>query len=94
MFTENGIRDSAHLALDLPVYLTVYLALAWLLLRMGLVPAILTLFSIILFGRIPAVAEFNSWYLPVAVAEILTLGPAALYGFWRSQSKAEVSPPR
>jgi hypothetical protein len=50
--------------------------------------AILTLYSVNTMGRIPSISQFTAWYNPVALVEIATIGSIALYGFWRSQSKA------
>jgi serine/threonine-protein kinase len=87
MLTEGDLQTSTHLAIDVPLYVAIFFILGWLLLRMGLVPAILTLFTVNIMGRIPAISQFTAWYNPVALVEIATIGSIALYGFWRSQSK-------
>jgi serine/threonine-protein kinase len=87
MFNESTVQRWAHASIDLPVYLAVYFTLAWLLIRLGMVAAILTLLSVNLIDRIPAFTDFGAWYNPVAVVAILTIGSIAIYGFWRSQAR-------
>jgi serine/threonine-protein kinase len=90
---QSDIRDSANLALDLPIILLVFGAFAWALLRGGLVPAIAGLFTVNLTGRIAVAPDFGAWYnTNAALLTALVIG-IALYGFWRSQSPAATPSP-
>ncbi len=83
-------KTSENLALDAALIVVVYFVLALVLLRMGMVPAILCIFVVNLCSSIPITGDFGSWMNPVAVTYLLLIASIALYGFWRSQS----SPPR
>ena len=87
---EDSIRHSTNLAMDAPIYLAVYMAFCYVLLRMGLVPAIVSIFVLNTSGSIPVSTEFGAWYNWEAVfIAALVIGIAA-YGFWRSQTTAQV----
>ena len=83
-------RTSESLALDAALIVIVYFVLALVLLRMGMVAAILGIFVINLFSSVPVTGDFGSWMNPVAVTILLLIAAIAVYGFWRSQS----APPR
>ena len=83
---EGSIRHSTHLAIDLPLFIFVYAVFMFILLRMGLVPAIIAIFVINTFGNAPFGSEFSAWYNWIAVLQSILIALIALYGFWRSQS--------
>ncbi len=83
---EGGIRNSTHLYVDVPMYLGIYSAFGFALLRMGLVTTILGVFVVNVIGGLPVSADFSAWYNPVTVVELLLIAAIAIYGFWRSQS--------
>jgi serine/threonine protein kinase len=83
---EGNLRHSSHMALDLPFYVALFAALAFALLRMGLVPAILATFIANLIDKVPVSSSFSAWYNPEAVFLLLTCASIAVFGFWRSQS--------
>ena len=60
-------RTSQSLALDAALIVVIYAVLAFVLLRMGMVPAILCIFVVNMSGAIPIAADFGSWMNPVAV---------------------------
>jgi serine/threonine protein kinase len=83
---EGLSRTSENLALDAALIVIVYFVLAFVLLRMGMVPAILGIFVVNLCSSVPVTGDFSSWMNPVAVTILLLIASIALYGFWRSQS--------
>jgi predicted Ser/Thr protein kinase len=85
-FQEGGFRQSPNLYLDFPIYIGTYAALGFALLRMGMVPAIVAIFTINLIGNMPISAEFSSWYNPLTVIPLTVIAAIAIYGFWRSQT--------
>jgi len=85
-------RSSQSLALDAALIVLVYAVLAFVLLRLGLVPAMLGIFVINMSGSIPIASSFGSWMNPVAVTVLLLIAAIALYGFWRSESAASRRP--
>jgi hypothetical protein len=85
-FQEGGFRQSPNLYLDFPIYIGTYSALGFALLRMGMVPAIVAIFTINLIGNMPISAEFSSWYNPLTVIPLTVVAAITIYGFWRSQT--------
>ena len=90
---QGSVQRSETLALDLTLIFIAYSAFAFVLLRMGLVPALVGIFVINTLGRVPVAADFSSWMNPVAATQVLTVVAIAIYGFWRSQTRS-VSPAR
>ncbi len=86
---EGSIRESTNLALDAPIYLAVYMTFCYVLLRMGLVPAIVSLFVLNISANIPVSADFGAWYNWEAVLIVAMMIGIAVYGFWRSQVPAQ-----
>jgi serine/threonine-protein kinase len=86
---EGMIRTSQNLVLDAGLLLSVHLLFAFVLLRMGLVPAITALFTLNTFARIPISADWSAWYNPAAAVVIGVLLAIPIYGFWRSQARVE-----
>jgi hypothetical protein len=84
----GSLRDSTNVALDVSLFMTIHTVFAFVLLRMGLIPAIVAIFTINMFGNIPAAAEWTAWYNPTAVLLIALLLSMPLYGFWRSQTRS------
>ena len=83
---EGDVRNSRHPYIDYPLYLCVYAAFSFALLRMGLVPTIIGIFVVNVMGSIPISGEFSAWYNPVTFVEFAMIAAIAIYGFWRSQS--------
>jgi serine/threonine-protein kinase len=87
IFGEGTIRNSSNLAVDIPLYVTVFFALMYMLVRMGLLPSVVALFSINTIGRVSFGREFSSWQNPFAVMHLLIVASLAIFAFWRSQSR-------
>ncbi|MBC7928214.1 MAG: serine/threonine protein kinase [Bryobacteraceae bacterium] len=83
---ESNVRDSTTLSVDLPIYVLVFATFAFMLLRMGMVPAIAGIVVINLLGRIHTGPEFLSWVNGPAAAQIIALVVLVIYAFWKSQS--------
>jgi hypothetical protein len=88
-FQEGSIRTSTNLLMDLPLYIGIYGAIAFALLRMGLVTAIATLAIVNTIARIPVVSDPSQWYTGTAVVFMMIVTGVAIYAFARSQSGTE-----
>lgn len=84
---QGGLQDSKNLFIDIPLMIAVFAAIAFLLLRMGLVPAITLIVAVNTLGRVPIGPEFSSWYNPVGIFMLAFIAGIGLFGFWRSQSR-------
>jgi serine/threonine-protein kinase len=87
---DSDWHTSTHIWLDLSIKLAVYCGVAFVLLRMGLVPAIVGLFVVNVLGNMPLSADLSSWYNAVTVFEMGMVAAIAVYGFWRSQTQSSV----
>ncbi|HYO83749.1 MAG TPA: serine/threonine-protein kinase [Bryobacteraceae bacterium] len=85
---ERGLQNSSNIWLDAPVYVLIFAALAFLLLRLGLVSAIACILFINTSSRLPVPADFGSWHTGYLVAQIVYLIAIAFYAFVRSQSES------
>ena len=90
---QASLQRTDTLALDLTLIFIAYVAFAFVLLRMGLLPALVGIFVVNLLGRVPIASDFSSWMNPVAATQLFVVVAIAVYGFWRSQTHAE-PPPR
>jgi serine/threonine-protein kinase len=86
MLAEGNVRNSPNLAVDIPLFLLLYFALTYSLLRMGLVTMVVALYCVNTASRIVAGPEFTSWYNYIAVVQVAAIGAVAIFGFWRSQT--------
>jgi serine/threonine-protein kinase len=91
MLAEGNVRNSPNLAIDIPLFLLLYFALTYSLLRTGLVTMVVALYCVNTASRVVVGPEFTSWYNYVAVVQVAAIAAVAIYGFWRSQS-GTVSP--
>jgi predicted Ser/Thr protein kinase len=82
---QQGLLSSTNLALDVTLHITVFTAFAFILLRLGLVPAIAGIILLNTLGNAPIGSDAMAWYTPTAVLMLATLGALAVYGFARSQ---------
>jgi predicted Ser/Thr protein kinase len=82
---QQGLQNSTNLALDVALYITVFTAFAFILLKLGLVPAIAGIILLNTLGNAPIGSDAMAWYTPTAVLMLATLGALAIYGFARSQ---------
>jgi serine/threonine-protein kinase len=89
-FQEGGLRQSSNLMLDAPIYVGTYALLGFALLRLGMVPTLVAIFTVNMTGNLPVSAEFLCWYNPIIVAQITIIVAIAIYGFWRSQTTAKI----
>jgi serine/threonine protein kinase len=83
---EGGLRSSAHPFLDYPLYVGIYFAFGFALLRMGLVPTIIGIFTVNVLSSVPVSGDFSAWYNAVTFVELALVAAIAIYGFWRSQA--------
>jgi len=75
---------SAHLAVDIPVILSVWGILVLIVLRFGLVPLAVGAFTVDLLGNIPFTADFSAWYMTSTALALLSVIGLAGWGFYHS----------
>ena len=75
---------STNLLLERTLLLLVFVVLALILIRTGMVLTIVALFFLNTTGRISLGPGLSGWYTPYGLAYIALLIAIALYAFWRS----------
>ena len=89
-FVEGGVRNSTNLAVDVPMFIALYIAFSVMLIRVGLIPAIVAIFVLNTVGDVPASADFGAWFNWISVVQIALVGSIAAFAFHRSQASGPV----
>jgi len=82
--TRPGIFNEEHLLITLGVWVALYAALIFTLLRFGLVATIAAVFFINSFQYITVGTERVSWITASGVATLTLLVGISVFAFWRS----------
>ena len=62
----------------------VYLILALIVYRFGLVPLTCAIFTVNLLANVPFTADVSAWYFGISVFALLSVLALALWGFYHS----------
>jgi len=89
-FSRPDIYDAPHLAITLTVYIVLYSALIFTLLRFGLVATIAAVFFINSYQYITVGTAHLSWITPPGLATLTLLLGIAVFAFWRSLGSREL----
>ncbi len=81
---ENSLASSKQLWIDFPMYVLVYAAIFYALMRFGLLSGMFCLFFANSLGRSASNNDFTVWYMPNTVATMILLIGIAVFAFWRS----------
>ena len=76
---DKGLADGE--LWEVPVFFVIYAVLAWLLLRYGIVPLIVSVLTANCLLNAPATLDFSSWYIASALVSLLVFLGIAFYGF-------------
>ena len=82
--SESDVINSADWLITGVVFVILYMILIYLLLRLGLVAIIATVFFISGFNDITLGTDWTTWYAPFGLATVFLLLGLAVFGFWRS----------
>jgi len=82
--SESEVTNSADWLLMGAVFVVLYMILIYLLLRLGLVAIISTVFFISGFNDITLGTDCTTWYAPFGLATVFLLLGLAVFGLWRS----------
>lgn len=88
---EGSSRNSQNPMLDIPVMFLIWAVLTFAILRLGLVTAMVSTFTINVMARIPLGLQFSAWYNSTGVLLMTILLIVALYAFWCSQRSSPKS---
>ncbi len=84
IFTAAKALQSTHLAVDATTSIVVYLILALIVYRFGLVPLACAIFTVDLLVNVPFTPDFSAWYFGTTMFALLSVVALALWGFYHS----------
>jgi predicted Ser/Thr protein kinase len=82
--SESDVVSSANWVVNTAIFVVVYAILIYVLLRCGLVAAIMTLFFVNSYNGLILGTDWKAWYAPSGFATLLLMAGIALFAFWRS----------
>jgi predicted Ser/Thr protein kinase len=88
--TQGEVARSADWVVMMLLYVVVYSALAFVLLRCGLVATIATVFFADCGNAVLLAWDWKTWYAPYGLASLLLLIGIAVWAFWRSLGNREL----
>jgi hypothetical protein len=75
---------SSYTAVELPTEVVVYAIAVLIVLRFGLIPLSVAIFTINMLANVPFTADFSAWYMPASVLALLSVVAIAAWGFYHS----------
>jgi hypothetical protein len=75
---------SSHMAVDMPAFTLVYAIAVLIVVRFGLVPLVIAIFTIDMVANIPFSADLSSWYMTTSILALLSVVAIAGWGFYHS----------
>jgi serine/threonine protein kinase len=87
-----GIRSlqATNPSVDLPAIFLVYAILALIVLRFGLVPLAVGVFTVEVLANVPFTADFSEWYFGTTALALLSVVALAGWGFYHSLGSERV----
>jgi predicted Ser/Thr protein kinase len=76
--------QSTHRAVEIPAIILVYGVLVLIVLRFGLVPLAVGVFTADMLSNVPFTLDFSEWYAPTALMALLSVVALAGWGFYHS----------
>jgi serine/threonine-protein kinase len=76
--------QSSHVAIDLPTEVLVYAIAVVIVIRFGLVPLALAIFTIDMTLNVPFSADLSTWYMTTSIMALLSLLVITGWGFYHS----------
>jgi serine/threonine-protein kinase len=76
--------DSSYRMIELPTQVLVYAIAVLIVIRFGLVPLAIAIFTINMTGGIPFSADLSAWYMTTSILALLSLLVIAGWGFYHS----------
>ena len=76
--------QSTHRAVEIPAIILVYGVLVLIVLRFGLVPLAVGVFTADMLANVPFTLDFSEWYASTALLALLSVVGLAAWGFYHS----------
>jgi serine/threonine protein kinase len=75
---------SSHMAIDLPAFTLVYAIAVLIVVRFGLVPLVIAIFTIDMMANVPFSADLSMWYMTSSIPVLLSVVAITGWGFYHS----------
>jgi serine/threonine-protein kinase len=76
--------SSSYKSIELPAMMLVYAIALLIVIRFGLVPLAVAIFTINLMANVPFSADLSTWYMPASILALLSVLVIAGWGFYHS----------
>lgn len=76
--------SSTYMSVELPAQILVYAIALLIVLRFGLIPLAVAIFTINMLANLPFSADASAWYMPTSIAALLSVVVIATWGFYHS----------
>jgi len=84
IFVALRALQDTHPAVDIPTVFLIYAVLALIVLRFGLVPLAVAVFTVDMLGNVPFTADFSAWYSGTTLLALLSVVALSGWGFYHS----------
>jgi predicted Ser/Thr protein kinase len=75
---------STYMSVELPALILVYAIAVLIVIRFGLVPLVLAIFTIDMLSNVPFSADFSAWYMTTSILAMLSVVAITVWGFYHS----------
>jgi serine/threonine protein kinase len=75
---------SSYVSVELPALVLVYAIALLIVIRFGLVPLVIAIFTIDMLGNVPFSSDVSSWYMTTSILALLSVLAIAAWGFYHS----------
>jgi hypothetical protein len=75
---------SSYARVELPALILVYAIAVLIVIRFGLIPLVLAIFTIDMLANVPFSADFSAWYMTTSILALLSVVAIAVWGFYHS----------
>jgi serine/threonine protein kinase len=80
----SGGLTSTYWRVEVPALALVYSIAVLIVIRFGLVPLAVAIFTINVMANVPFSADLSTWYMPTSIAVLLSVVAIAAWGFYHS----------
>jgi len=84
IFAVPPALNSSHVKIDLPTMILVYSIALLIVIRFGLVPLVVAIFTINMMANVPFSADLSTWYMTTSILALLSVVAIAAWGFYHS----------
>jgi hypothetical protein len=84
IFAVPRALTSSYVKVELPAQIVVYAIALLLVIRFGLLPLAVAIFTINMVSNVPLSADFSAWYMPTSMLALLSVLILTGWGFYHS----------